>query len=254
MVALLRRKPFTAGLWLGGLLLKPQVLLLIGLVLVLQRSARVLAGLAASFAIVLAGCLMLSGPAALIQMFRLWLLYGTGEASIWLEGMMNWRMLGLHLSTVLPPWIGWATAALGMAATVAIALYAWRRSFSSGSSSLVTGLLGVLAATAIVAWHSHIHTAMILVPPLIYLIQAKVLPRRALGYWALAPALFFVLVTFAPAIMAGLHIHSDFLGRFIYFFVGASELAVTLYLFGWAVKASRPRASPGLVGDGSSPA
>lgn len=254
MISLLRRRPFTAGLWLGGLLLKPQVLLLIGLVLVLQRSVRVLAGLGITSVIVLAGSLLLSGPAALTQMFRLWLLYGSGEASIWPEAMMNWRMLGFHLSTVLPPWIAWGIAALGMVATVGIALYAWRRPFIPGSPSLVTGLLGVLAASAIVAWHSHIHTAMILMPPLIYLFQARALPRKALGYWALVPGLFFVLITFAPAVLAGFHIFSDFLGKFIYFFIGASELAVTLCLFGWAVKASRPSASLGRLGDGTSPA
>ncbi len=167
---------------------------------------------------------------------------------------MNWRMLGFHLSTILPVWIGWVIVALGMIATVCIALYAWRRPFGSDATSLVVGLLGVLAASAIVAWHSHIHTAMILMPPLIYLFQAKVLPRRALGYWALVPALFFVLITFAPAVMAGLHISSALLAKFIYFFIGGSELGVTLYLFAWAVKAPRSRTGPGSLGDGTSPA
>ncbi len=239
MRALFSDKPFRAGLWLGGLLLKPQLLILIGLVLLLQRSIRILAGLAVSSSGFMMASFLLVGPEGLIQMLKLWLVYANGRASIWLEAMMNWRMLGFHLSTILNPWVGWAIAGAGMLATLIIALYVWRRPFNLRSSSFPIALLGILAASATIAWHSHIHTAMILIPPMIYLYQTKILPQKALDYWVFLPALLFFIIVFVPEAMAKLDVFSDDLGRFIYFFIGASEYAVNFYLFWWAVGASR---------------
>jgi hypothetical protein len=130
MRALLSDKPFRAGLWLGGLLLKPQLLVLIGLVFVLQRSLRILAGLATCSAILVISSLALIGPSGMVQMLDLWLIYASGHTSSWIEGMTNWRMLGYHLSAILDPWVGWGIAAAGMLATLVIALFVWRRPFS----------------------------------------------------------------------------------------------------------------------------
>ncbi len=239
MRAWIAGRPFRAGLWLGGLLLKPQLLILVGLVLLLQRAMRILAGLAVSSSLLIIASFLLSGPAGFIQMFKLWLLYANGQASIWIEGMMNWRMLGLHLSAITSPWIGWGIAGVGMLATLTITLYIWGRPLNPRSSSFPIALAGILAASATIAWHSHIHTAMILIPPMIYLYQAKIMPQKVLDYWVFLPALLFFIIVFVPEALAKSGIFSDEVGRFIYFFIGAPEFGVNFYLFWWAVGAFR---------------
>jgi hypothetical protein len=244
--ALYYKRPFRAGLWLGGLLLKPHLLVLIGLVLLLQRSVRVLAGLAVMSAILLAACLVLSGPIAVVQMLNLWLVQATGSgySGVWLEGQMNWRMLAFHVSAFADPRLGTVIAVLGMLATLIITLRVWRRPFDLSPSSPPIAVLGILAATAVLAWHSHINTAMLLIPPILYLYQAKILPRKALAWWIFLPALLFVAVTFVPQILRQLNLFSEAAGRFIYFFIGGSELGVTVYLFWWAAGAYRRRTDP----------
>lgn len=244
MLALVDKKPFRAGLWLGGLLLKPHLLVLIGLVLLLQRSVRVLAGLAVTSSLLLGACLLLTGPLAVIRMLNLWLIQasGSGYSGVWLEGQMNWRMLAFHISALIHPWLGTGTAIIGMLATLIVALYVWRRPFDLRSPSLATALLGILAASAILAWHSHINTGMLLIPPMIYLYQAKILPARAFAWWVFLPALLFVAVTFMPQTLTQLNVFSEATGRLIYFFIGGSEFAVTLYLLWWAADAYRRHA------------
>ena len=239
MRAFLGKRPFRAGLWLGGLLLKPQVLILIGAILLLQRSWRILTGLASSssaFAIV---SYLLVGRAGLVQMLKVWLTTTNGQATIWVEGMMNWRMLGVHLSNVTNPWIGWGFAGAGLLATVAVTLYIWRPSFNQGLSSFPIALLGILAATALVAWHAHIHMAVMLIPPIIYLYQKKILPQKVLDYWVFLPAFLFLIMVFVPETMMKLDILSGDIRPFIYFFIGAGEFSVNFYLFWWAVHATR---------------
>ena len=252
MLALCHRRPFRAGLWLGGLLLKPQLLVLIGLVLLLQRSLRALAGLAVTSSVVLAACLLLSGPRAVPRMLDLWLIQGSvGGHSVWLEGHMNWRMLGFHVSALagLFEQLGTGIAVVGMLATLIITLYVWRKPFDAHSSSRAIAVLGIMAASAILAWHSHINTAMLLIPPILYLYQAKILPPRALAIWVFLPALFFVAVTFMPQILTKLNVYSEAAGHLIYFFIGASEFAVTLYLAWWAAQTYRRYADPASTQD-----
>lgn len=237
--ALLSGKPFRAGLWLGGLLLKPQLLVLIGLLFVLQRSLRILAGLATCSAILVISSLTLIGPSGMVQMLRLWLIYASGHTSSWIEGMTNWRMLGFHLSAIIDPWIGWGIATAGMLATLVIALLVWRPPFSPTRALSPIAILGVLAATTSFAWHSHISMATILIPPIVYLSLSNVLPQRALEYWVFLPAILFIFVVFAPEALAEFNIWNEGGRRLIYFFIGGAEFAVNLYLFGWAVRRTR---------------
>ncbi len=238
MRACIHKKFFRAGLWLGGLLIKPQMLVLIGLVLLLQRSAKVLAGLATSSLFLVILSTLLSGPAGLVQMFKLWTIYANGQASNWVAGMMNWRMLGFHLSALIYPQTAWGIVEIGMIAMVILTLWVWRRPFAQNLKSFPVSVLGLLTATTMTAWHSHIHTAMILIPPMIYLYQAKSLPQKVLDYWAFLPAFIFLFVVFVPETMIKINVLTD-LGNFLYFPIGASEFAVNFYLFWWAVSTSR---------------
>ena len=239
MRALRDNRPVRAGLWLGGLLVKPQVLIILILVFVLHRAFRLLAGFSLGSALVGVTSLALVGPAGLLEVPRLWTTYGEGPAPIWVEGMMNWRMLGFHLAAFTSPVLGYGIAVVGMCTTLAIAIYTWRQPFDYRSPQFPLALIGILAATTISAWHSHIHTAMILIAPLIYADRTGILPRKVFDGWVFPPAFLFLLVVLAPGALVRLNVSPDDGGRFVYFFLGAGEFAVNLYLFRWALSTAR---------------
>ena len=191
MRAELDGKPFRAGLWLGGLLIKPQYLALIGIALLMQRSIKALAGLAVSSLVIMAVSYAMVGSAGFVAMIQLWLGYTSGLPATGPNVMMNWRMLGLFLEGLFnAPWV-WPLMFAGMAVTAIAGLYLWRHPVDWHSWSSPVVLLGILAATGAVAWHSHISTQTILIPPLIYLNQPRNrLPKNALLLWVIIPPIF----------------------------------------------------------------
>jgi hypothetical protein len=200
LLAGLKGDDLAAGLWLGGFLLKPQLLVVIVPGLLLSRSFRTLRGLAFSAAALLGSSLLLAGPEACLDNLRLMFAFGTGMPSNSPQVMMNWRALGGNLQAVLGiP--GQATMAIvggGMILTFAAALWLWRTPSQDRAGRYGTVILATLAATTTIAWHSHIHMALLLFAPLLYLQSKRILSKRLLLVWALLPSvLFFALL---PAI------------------------------------------------------
>lgn len=171
------KKSLLCGAWIGGLLLKPQLLLLVIPSLLLMRHWKLLAGFMLISALVLLSSLALSGPEGLADMIGLWTSYVPGVASNSPHAMANWRMLAVNFNAWTNSWFGWIPAVLGILAT----LYIWiklslvRAAF--GSPSWILKLAAVMAASCAVTWHSHIHMGMVLIPFLLYAIIY--LPGRA---------------------------------------------------------------------------
>ncbi len=229
---------FRSGLWLGGLLLKPQALILLVLALLLQRSIRMVAGLAASAAALLAGSVALVGANGAAAVLQVWLGFAQGIPANDVELMMNWRMLGLHLSNWFSPVLGWGLAALGIAVTVVAALYLWRVRLQGSSTSFAFALLGTLAATSMVAWHSNIHMAMILIPPMLMLLQQKqALKQAAFNGWVLIPASAYILA-YILAALAKVNVLPPSMGAFLDFLRGASEFGVNAWILVLALRYS----------------
>ncbi len=240
--AVMTRRPFRAGLWLGGLLLKPQLLILLLLALIIQRSIKILAGFAASSAILIGLSTALAGVDGMQKLIGLWLGYVRGLPTNDVEIMMNWRMVGLHLSAFTDPAFGWAVAGFGSTITLLGTLYLWRRKIDFQQSTLISALLGTLAATGLIAWHAHIHTAMILIPPLIYLHQHRQLSGKILQSWVFFPsAVYLAVFIFAAFVQA--NILPTRINALLNFSRGASEFGMNLFLFLWALK--RPAGQAG---------
>ena len=235
MRAAANEKPFQAGLWLAGLLLKPQTLLLIGVALLLQRSIKVLAGLMIAFVVLLGLSFALIGYDGLQQLVRVWLGFTSGLPTNDVEIMMNWRMIGLHLGNVSSPLLGWIVAGLGMAATFFAAVYIWRKALDFSSLYFSVALLGLLAATGLFAWHSHIHTAMMLIPPLAYLIVRKEMSGKIFAWWLFVPAVIYV-VAFLLAPLIQMNILPPRIGELLDLLRGVGGFGVNILLLVWAMK------------------
>src|SRR5512138_1185836 len=76
--AALAGRPFRAGLWLGGLLLKPQLLILIVPILLAQRAFKLIGGLTASGLVLVMSSWFMAGSEGFRRLIGLWLGFGVG--------------------------------------------------------------------------------------------------------------------------------------------------------------------------------
>lgn len=95
-------KPFRGGLWLGGLLIKPQTLVWLIPALALSREWKILAGFGVTALGLLLVSLLLAGPEGMLAWLRLPLQYVGESPAIVPEAMMNVRVLSKMLALVLP--------------------------------------------------------------------------------------------------------------------------------------------------------
>jgi hypothetical protein len=241
LLAALSGARFRAGLWLAGLLLKPQALVLIVLAVLIQRWIKTALGMLVGGTAILGGSWLLAGTDAHLRLVQLWLGYTAGLPTNDPQLMMNWRMIGFHLEGILGP--SWAAilVVIGMLATATASLVICAMPLGADRERTATALLGLFAATALVAWHAHVHMAMLLIPPLLIVVHQQ--PRSAdsvFRWWVLFPAGLYVLRIILAAIMriggvgGGAYSLLDLLA-------GIGLFSMNLILLGWAIDRSRRR-------------
>ncbi|MCD6577550.1 MAG: DUF2029 domain-containing protein [Anaerolineaceae bacterium] len=188
------KKSILSGLWLGGLLVKPPLLILIIPIILIMRNWKVLMGFVASSGIILVTSFILSGSAGIKAMINLWIRYSVGFATSSPQVMINWRMVGLNLNNLLNTSLGWVITGLGMVLTILALYFLIKQNPPLGSPSWVITILGVFSATLAITWHAHQHMAMVLIPFLVYASLYKLLPETILFLWAIVtPVVWFVM-------------------------------------------------------------
>ncbi|MBW8010804.1 MAG: DUF2029 domain-containing protein [Chloroflexi bacterium] len=190
IIALSRENNFNAGMWLGGLLLKPQTLILLVPGMLIGKRFRMLAGLTITGLLVLLFSTLIAGFDGIRNMAELILLYPRDFPEV----MMNWRGLAVNLDRSLPTQLSWGIAIIGMVLTAGLAFSLWRVPLSSSSKQFQIVLLGTYGATGVVTWHSHVYLALPIVVLLISTYGNHMLHARVLHLWVLAPAAIFALV------------------------------------------------------------
>lgn len=194
-------KQFLSGLWLGGLLLKPQVLVLIIPVLIIMRYWKPLWGFLTSFIIILAISFLLSGFDGLTGLINLYTGYASGIATNWPERMVNWRMIGVIVNSISNSSIGWIITGLGMVLTLVTIYFLVKRSPQYGSSTWVMIMLGVFSATLVFTWHSHYHMSMVLIPFMVYGSLNYLLSEKLVFAWVSVPTVILVGMIFTGLII-----------------------------------------------------
>ena len=186
------KKPVLSGIWLGGLMLKPQLLILVIPIFLIMRNWKVLFGFIVSSGTILMVSLLLSGLAGMKALINLLTKYSVGMASNFLEGMINWRMIGLNLNNLFNTWFGWVITGLGMVLTIVAVYFLIRQRPPFGSPQWVMAILGVFSATLAITWHSHYHMAMVIIPFLIYASLYKQLPETIIFLWGIVTSIAFL--------------------------------------------------------------
>jgi hypothetical protein len=191
LIALIDGKFFKAGVWLGSLLLKPQILILIIPYLLIQKYWRTLAGFSVFSFFTILVSFFLIGLEGLLKIKDLWLGYSAGLPSNAPEVMLNWRMLGLHSSALSSPLIGTLITVLGSIFTLYLCLPLF---INRSIISLALPLLGIFSATLAVTWHSHQHMSMTLFPFLLMLLNLQIFPNKLFKAWIFIPILSYIVV------------------------------------------------------------
>ena len=236
--ALKSDKFFLAGLWLGGLLIKPQLLILILPFLLIQRRFKALGGFAVAALGVGGASFALVGLEGLIRMKDAVLAAAAGGVSSNPMFMMNWRMLGIYLSSFTWPVLG-EVFTIGLSLiTALLTLFVFRKRMTTDDPRFTTALLAVMAATTLIAPHAHTHTAVILLPVLVASFLRKELPQKLFYFWAFFPMVVnFCLYLLGAAIKVDLLPTS--LALLILVLYGTAMLISNLILLVWSLRWKR---------------
>lgn len=213
------KRPFRSGLWLGGLLLKPQLLILVIPILLFLRYWKTFSGFTISAFVILFGSFLLTGIQGTQELIRLWFKYSEGLATNAVAYMVNWRMVGENLNTFLHTTWGWIITAAGIIATLIFVYKLVKKSPLYGSQAWGLMMLGVFSATTVITWHSHYHMALVLVPLLIFVTSHKLLNPRYFFIWVvvtplLITSIMLLSITFPAIAKLGLMSYQGVINAF----------------------------------------
>jgi hypothetical protein len=226
ILAYLRRQPLASGAWLAGMMLKPQVLLLVVPGLVFGRYVKPLVGYAIACLVIGVLSLGLAGVEGMQDLQRLLQYYSAGAGPAFPEAGMNWRALAINLTPLVGETAAWGVAWPGLVLTVLAGIAVWlapRR--GNADDQFVLALLGSFAASSTVIWHSHVYSGLPVLAPLLYLRVRGRLPEWLFNAWLILPAAAFFIAAFGVTPKAG---HPS---------AGLTMLFVNILLVGWAMRA-----------------
>lgn len=180
--ALEHRQELRAGLWLAPLILKPQYVLLIGLVFLIKRRWSAFGGLAAVGLVLALASIAIAGPdgtRAYLTMLREASTFRTTLAGIGPADMMNWRGLLVNLFPSLSDTPGFMLTTVLEVVTAGVVLLAWRGPWNPSDPRFAARMLVTLAGTLLASYHNHLHGAVLLLVPLLVMAAQGTLPRPA---------------------------------------------------------------------------
>lgn len=226
--ATLENKDLKAGAWLGGWLLKPQILILILPYLLIKRRFKALTGFMLSAAAIGLASIALVGIKGIQNLKNILLGSAVGAGGSNPLAMMNWRMVGAQIDTINKNSLGLIITIIGTTITIAAVIIFFIQQKKQDKDLEPVSTLAIFAATCITAWHAHIHMAMFLIPPMLYLLLKKKFNIKLLTLWTFTPV-FLTILSFIIAILFQLN------EQIIYLTEASSFFMINLIFLGWAM-------------------
>jgi len=232
------KKHVLSGIWLGGLLLKPQLLVLVFLSLLFLRNRNIILGFLISAAGIFTTSLALTNFNGLLELFGLWTGKGQQASSFAPENMANWRMIGFNINNWTSSSFGWILTILGTLATLALWVILIKKKPVMGSTLWVSSLFAIFAASLLISWHSHIHTSMILLPFLVFIAhrQANGNCQRIIDFFVFSFPIAWMMgsiISILPVIF-----HYQPVENLTNFLLGLSGVVVFIYIILSIIKAN----------------
>jgi len=244
--ALMARKDVKAGLWLSGLMIKPQVLVLLVPFMLIQKKWKVLRSFLIAVVLMLGVSYLVVGWGGVIGFRDSILTAAKGGGSSHYELMVNWRAVSYFIAQFSGLGLGRIVLIIGSLVTMAMTLIAFRKKIEVDSPLFMVALLGVTAATTLVTYHIHTHSAMILIPLLLYLNMNGTLSGKLLNFWFLTPSVFNFLQFMVGALVVLSILPFNF-AYFANFPNGLVLFVLNLILLGWAITQARTKEEESLM-------
>jgi hypothetical protein len=199
---LIRKRPHLMGIWLGGLMLKPQLLILLLPFLILERNWKAVRGFIYSAGVILLASLLLAGKGSMLSYLQLLTGWKNSNSVTAPEAMINWRMVGVYFDRFAGSPSGTIIATIGIFLSLCMAFILIRRHRMVGTDALGLTMVGLVSATLAITWHAHAHMAIVLIPFLLYAGVENLLPKTVILFWVVLTPLcwmgFGALGIFAP--------------------------------------------------------
>jgi len=246
--ALRSGRDFHGGLWLGLALVRPQLLLVVVLMLVWRRRWAAVAGFAVAAGAALLTSLALVGGEGLAQYTRLLAMVAQGgdQYTVHPQLMVTWRGFCCQLLQTNDPvqvWPWWLT---GLLLTVVALLVAWRGPWTPTTPrfDLQWALLIVAAIFSSPHLNAHDYSLLLLAGVLISRFLAHTPVTRTISGWLVALLILGLLtMTFIPLGCQAIFANSELTQR-VLLLGSVPVLLVALLAIPWILVRSNPVASP----------
>lgn len=236
MRALSENKFYKAGVWLSGLMFKPQLLILIIPLLFIYRSKKVLVGFFSASLLISIISFALIQEKGFVELFRLIMSSSQGGATSNPQIMMNWRMIGVFLSVLIDRTFGLIVVVIGSIFTAIIFFYKFiNKPDFSNKKDLAVFLVGVFTATCIITWHAHYSMSIVFIPPMFFLLSQSMMGERITDVWFYFPCGMYFLGFMLAALIA-LGVLPVILFNLVVLLNGLPAFIINVYLLNWAVK------------------
>lgn len=187
-------RKISAGMWLSGLILKPQMLILIVPVILLQRWWKVFIGFLSGSVVILFISFLLSGVSGFQDLLSLYTTWGVGNFINSPMGMVNWRMIGEFINLLTESTtLGLVISLIGIAFTIG-AVFTFSKGLSNNRDlDWDISMMGIMFATLVISWHTHLHMTIVMIPLLMINLYNKVLPEKMLLLWSILIPIIWIL-------------------------------------------------------------
>ncbi len=239
---LVKKRPVFAGVWLAGLLLKPQTLILVLPFLLFTKEFRVLIGFAVNSAMLMTSSFLLGGVEGALGWIRILIGSSAGRSAANPLVMMNWRMLSMHINNFTNTSIGTYLLVLGVAATFALLYLVLRKLTLQTSTVIAMRYLVIFVATMLVTWHAHFSQGLVFYPLFIFFVINKAMSDREFKFWLIFPIIFMFLIFFLPVFTDIFNLQSVQV-NFRKLLAGSRGLVLNIWLLIWAFRYVKSRLS-----------
>ncbi len=212
-------KYFKSGLWLTGLLLKPQTLILFVPWLLITKKWSVIKGFFIGTLAVLSMSYLFIGSNGVIDLLNVFFEWPVLAS----DSGMNFLSMNQRLQIIFPTYLTVIILGFFTFITLLALFKLWALNDKKGHLiNLDLILVGTMAATFSVSPHSNIHMAILLIPLLIVLLARNIVPKWVAYVWIFLPSGVFLIFSIFSVGMA----HA---------ITGRAQLGVNLFLLLFAI-------------------
>ena len=170
-----------SGLWMCGLILKLQILVLLIPLLFFQKKWKTLLTFGIGVSVIVFLSALILGIKNIPGLFLLWIKGNPNPGWDSPRVMMNLRMVGDLLSHFTYPILAWGLVLITTFVILFIVFKIWKTFKDNFLQNTYFVYFATIIATFIITWHSNTHMELVILPLLLLFYGQKILPEKILS-------------------------------------------------------------------------